>query len=76
MTTEEEKKLGKTVLLEINKEVNFVRDFNIQGLIEKGLLERTLGEYPVLRWTEASKDLVWGEAQAMIRTTGGARCPL
>jgi len=35
MTTEEEKKLGKTVLLEINKEVNFVRDFNIQGLIEK-----------------------------------------
>jgi predicted Zn-dependent protease len=35
MTTEEEKKLGKTVLVEINKEVNFVRDFNIQGLIEK-----------------------------------------
>ena len=35
MTTEEEKKLGKKVLLEIRKEAEFVRDLNIQTIIEK-----------------------------------------
>jgi predicted Zn-dependent protease len=35
MTTEEEKKLGKKVLLEIEKEADFVRDLNIQTFIEK-----------------------------------------
>ena len=35
MTTEEEKKLGKKILLEIRKEVEFVRDLNIQAFIEK-----------------------------------------
>jgi predicted Zn-dependent protease len=35
MTTEEEKKLGKKVLLEIQREADFVRDLNIQSFIEK-----------------------------------------
>jgi predicted Zn-dependent protease len=35
MTTEEEKKLGKKVLLEIEREADFVRDLNIQAFIEK-----------------------------------------
>jgi predicted Zn-dependent protease len=35
MTTEEEKKLGKEVLLGIKKEVDFVRDLNTQAFIEK-----------------------------------------
>ena len=35
MTAEEEKKLGKKVLLEIEKEADFVRDLNIQAFIEK-----------------------------------------
>jgi predicted Zn-dependent protease len=35
MTTEEEKKLGKKVLLEIEKEADFVRDLNIQTFVEK-----------------------------------------
>jgi len=35
MTAEEEKKLGKKVLLEIEKEADFVRDLNIQTFIEK-----------------------------------------
>jgi predicted Zn-dependent protease len=35
MTAEEEKKLGKKVLLEIEREVDFVRDLNIQTFIEK-----------------------------------------
>ena len=35
LTTEEEKKLGKTVLLEVRKEGNLVRDLNIQALIER-----------------------------------------
>jgi predicted Zn-dependent protease len=35
ITTEEEKKLGKKVLLEIEKEADFVRDLNIQTFIEK-----------------------------------------
>jgi predicted Zn-dependent protease len=35
MTTEEEKKLGKKVLLEIKKEANFVGDLNVQAFIEK-----------------------------------------
>lgn len=35
MTAEEEKKLGKKVLLEIEREANFVRDLNIQTFIEK-----------------------------------------
>ncbi len=34
MTTEEEKKLGKKVLLEIEREADFVRDLNIQTFIE------------------------------------------
>jgi predicted Zn-dependent protease len=35
MTTEEEKKLGKKVLIEIEKEADFVRDLTIQTFIEK-----------------------------------------
>jgi predicted Zn-dependent protease len=35
LTTEEEKKLGKTVLLEVKKEAGFVRDLNIQAFIER-----------------------------------------
>lgn len=35
MTTEEEKKLGKKVLLEIQKEADFVRDLNVQAYIER-----------------------------------------
>jgi predicted Zn-dependent protease len=35
MTTEEEKKLGKRVLLEIEKEADFVRDLNVQAFIER-----------------------------------------
>jgi predicted Zn-dependent protease len=35
MTTEEEKKLGKKVLLEIEKEADFMRDLTIQTFIEK-----------------------------------------
>jgi len=35
MTTEEEKKLGKEVLLEIKKEADLVRDLNIQAFVEK-----------------------------------------
>jgi predicted Zn-dependent protease len=35
MTAEEEKKLGKKVLLEIEKEADFVRDLSIQTFIEK-----------------------------------------
>jgi len=35
MTTEEEKKLGKRVLLEIQKETDFVRDLNVQAYVER-----------------------------------------
>jgi len=35
MTTEEEKKLGKKVLLEIEREADLMRDLNIQTFIEK-----------------------------------------
>ena len=35
MTTEEEKKLGKKVFLEIQKEADFVRDLNVQAFVEK-----------------------------------------
>jgi predicted Zn-dependent protease len=35
MTTEEERKLGKQVLLELQKNVNFVTDLNVQAFIEK-----------------------------------------
>jgi len=35
MTTEEEKKLGKQVLLEIEKEADFVKDLNVQAFVEK-----------------------------------------
>jgi predicted Zn-dependent protease len=35
MTAEEEKKLGKKVLLEIQKEADFVTDLNVQAFVEK-----------------------------------------
>jgi predicted Zn-dependent protease len=35
LTMEEEKKLGKTVLLEVRKEGNLVRDLNIQAFVER-----------------------------------------
>ena len=35
LTTAEEKKLGKQVLLDLQKNVNFVTDLNIQGFVEK-----------------------------------------
>ncbi len=35
LTTEEEKKLGKRVLLEIEKEADFIRDLTIQAFVEK-----------------------------------------
>ncbi len=35
LTTAEEKKLGKQVLLDLQKNVNFVTDLNVQGFVEK-----------------------------------------
>jgi predicted Zn-dependent protease len=35
LTTEEEKKMGKKVLVEIEKEANFMRDLSIQAFVEK-----------------------------------------
>jgi len=35
MTMEEEKKLGKQVFLQIQKEANFVRDLNVQAFVER-----------------------------------------
>ncbi|MGZ3534392.1 MAG: M48 family metalloprotease [Thermodesulfobacteriota bacterium] len=35
LTTEEEKKLGKKVVLEIRKEADFVRDLNVQAFVER-----------------------------------------
>ena len=35
MTTEEERKLGKQVLLELQKNVSFVTDLNVQTFVEK-----------------------------------------
>jgi predicted Zn-dependent protease len=35
LTTEEEKKLGRRVLLEMEKEVEFVKDLNLQAFVEK-----------------------------------------
>jgi predicted Zn-dependent protease len=35
MTTEEERKLGEKVLLEMEKEVEFVRDLNLQAFLDK-----------------------------------------
>jgi predicted Zn-dependent protease len=35
MTTEEEKKLGKQVFIELQKHVNFVNDLNVQTFVEK-----------------------------------------
>ncbi|MCJ7782291.1 MAG: M48 family metalloprotease, partial [Desulfobacterales bacterium] len=35
LTAEEEKKMGKTVLLEIEKEADFMRDLTIQTFIDK-----------------------------------------
>ncbi len=35
MTTEEEKKLGKKVLLEIEREADFVKDLNVQAFVER-----------------------------------------
>jgi len=35
MTTEEEKRLGKKVFLEIEKEADFVKDLNVQAFVEK-----------------------------------------
>jgi predicted Zn-dependent protease len=48
MTTEEEKKLGKKVLLECKKEANFVGDLSIQAFIERvgySIVDR-LGQTP------------------------------
>jgi ATP-dependent DNA helicase RecQ len=39
----------------------------VLALIEKGLLERTTGEYPVLKWTPLSRSAVKGEAPLFIR---------
>jgi ATP-dependent DNA helicase RecQ len=39
----------------------------IQELIEKGLLERSSGEYPVLRWTALSKGALGGGTPIMLR---------
>jgi ATP-dependent DNA helicase RecQ len=39
----------------------------ISALIEKGLLERSEGEYPVLRWTAASPSVVCGKQKVMMQ---------
>ncbi len=39
----------------------------IDALIEKGFLERTAGEYPILRWTDLSPKVTRGEMKVMIR---------
>jgi predicted Zn-dependent protease len=44
MTTEEERKLGKQVLLELQRNVNFVTDLNVQAFIDKvghSIVDRT-----------------------------------
>jgi ATP-dependent DNA helicase RecQ len=41
--------------------------YYISILIEKGLLERSEGDYPVLRWTAASPNVVRGTQQVMMR---------
>jgi ATP-dependent DNA helicase RecQ len=39
----------------------------INALIEKGFLERTAGEYPILRWTDLSPKVTRGEMKVMLR---------
>ena len=39
----------------------------ISALIEKGFLERTEGDYPVLKWTLLSQGAVRGETPVMMR---------
>lgn len=39
----------------------------IQALTEKGYLERTSGDYPVLKWTETSRDVTRGQKTVMLR---------
>ncbi|MES2273645.1 MAG: DNA helicase RecQ [Chlamydiota bacterium] len=39
----------------------------IQALIEKGFLERSEGEYPILRWTALSPNVVRGPEKVMLR---------
>jgi len=39
----------------------------INALIEKGFLERTAGEYPILRWTDLSPKVTRGEIKVMLR---------
>lgn len=41
--------------------------YYISILIEKGLLERSEGEYPILRWTAASPNVARGEQKVMMR---------
>ena len=41
--------------------------YYIDALIEKGFLERTEGDYPVLRWTESSRDAAQGKIKVMTR---------
>lgn len=41
--------------------------YYISNLIEKGLLERSEGEYPVLRWTAASSSVTSGKQKVMMR---------
>ena len=41
--------------------------YYISILMDKGLLERSEGEYPVLRWTAASQNVVRGTQKVMMR---------
>jgi ATP-dependent DNA helicase RecQ len=36
-------------------------------LIEKGYLERTEGEYPIVKWTTISRSVIRGEIKVMVR---------
>lgn len=39
----------------------------IEGLLQVGLLKKSEGEYPVLQWTDSSRDVVHGSAKALLR---------
>ena len=41
--------------------------YYIAMLIEKGFLERSAGEYPVLRWTVTTPDVISGKEKVMMR---------
>lgn len=41
--------------------------YYIEALIHKGFLKRSEGEYPVLQWTEASREVTAGKVKVLLR---------